>query len=68
MKTALKNQAVFHQAFVDSLPVLMGYSTMGFVAGVLLAAKGNVILSPLWAFHIAGSATPPTMRRPARNG
>ena len=27
----------------------MGYSTMGFVAGVLLAAKGNVILSPLWA-------------------
>ena len=28
----------------------MGYSTMGFVAGVLLAAKGDVILSPLWAF------------------
>ena len=28
----------------------MGYTTMGFVAGVLLAAKGNVILSPLWAF------------------
>ena len=27
----------------------MGYTTMGFVAGVLLAAKGNVILSPLWA-------------------
>ena len=50
MKTALKNRAVFHQAFVDSLPVLMGYSTMGFVAGVLFAAKGNVILSPLWAF------------------
>ncbi len=34
---------------MDSLPVLMGYSTMGFVAGVLLAAKGNVVLSPLWA-------------------
>jgi len=28
----------------------MGYTTMGFVAGVLLAAKGNVVLSPLWAF------------------
>ena len=35
---------------MDSLPVLMGYTTMGFVAGVLLAAKGNVLLSPLWAF------------------
>ena len=28
----------------------MGYVTMGFVAGVLLAAKGGVILAPLWAF------------------
>ena len=28
----------------------MGYTTMGFVAGVLLAAKGEVVLSPLWAF------------------
>jgi len=28
----------------------MGYSTMGFVAGVLLAAKGNVVLAPVWAF------------------
>ena len=36
-------------AFVDSLPVLMGYTTMGFVAGVLLAAKGGVSLAPLWA-------------------
>jgi len=38
------------RAFVDSLPVLMGYTTMGFVAGVLLAAKGNVVLGPLWGF------------------
>lgn len=37
------------RAFVDSLPVLMGYTTMGFVAGVLLAAKGGVSLAPLWA-------------------
>ena len=41
---------IFRRAFVDSLPVLMGYTTMGFVAGVLLAAKGNVVLSPLWGF------------------
>ena len=46
----VRKRAVFRRAFVDSLPVLMGYSTMGFVAGVLLAAKGNVVLSPLWAF------------------
>ena len=40
--------AMIRRAFVDSVPVLMGYTTMGFVAGVLLAAKGNVVLSPLW--------------------
>ena len=45
-----ESRAILRLAFVDSLPVLMGYSTMGFVAGVLLAAKGNVILSPLWGF------------------
>lgn len=45
-----ENRSVFRLAFVDSLPVLMGYTTMGFVAGVLLAAKGNVALAPLWAF------------------
>ena len=45
-----ESRAILRLAFVDSLPVLMGYSTMGFVAGVLLAAKGGVILSPLWAF------------------
>lgn len=28
----------------------MGYTTMGLVAGVLLAAKGNVALAPLWGF------------------
>ena len=45
-----ESRALLHRAFVDSLPVLMGYTTMGFVAGVLLAAKGEVLLSPLWGF------------------
>ncbi len=45
-----ERRAILRRAFIDSLPVLMGYSTMGFVAGVLLAAKGGVVLSPLWAF------------------
>jgi len=46
---AFERRAILRRAFIDSVPVLMGYSTMGFVAGVLLAAKGNLILSPLWA-------------------
>ena len=50
MKKGLEAKVLFRRALVDSLPVMMGYTTMGFVAGVLLAAKGNVILSPLWAF------------------
>ena len=41
-------RVVARRAFVDSLPVLMGYTTMGFCAGVLLAAKGNVSCAPLW--------------------
>lgn len=41
---------IFRRALKDSVPVMMGYVTMGLVAGVLLAAKGNVVLSPLWAF------------------
>jgi 4-azaleucine resistance transporter AzlC len=45
-----ETRALIRRAFVDSLPVLMGYTTMGFVAGVLLAAKGDVVLSPLWGF------------------
>ena len=50
MERSRERWAILRRAFVDSLPVLMGYTTMGFVAGVLLAAKGNVVLSPLWAF------------------
>ena len=50
MRESKERRALLRLAFVDSLPVLMGYSTMGFVAGVLLAAKGDVVLSPLWAF------------------
>ena len=49
MRASRELRPLLRLAFVDSLPVLMGYTTMGFVAGALLAAKGNVILSPLWA-------------------
>lgn len=45
-----ERRVLLRLAFIDSLPVLMGYTTMGFVAGVLLAAKGNIVLAPVWAF------------------
>ena len=40
---------IFRRAFRDSIPVLMGYSTMGFAAGVLLAVEGVLAWSPAWA-------------------
>ena len=53
MNGTADSRGLVRRAFVDSLPVLMGYTTMGFVAGVLLAAKGGVSLAPLWAFLTA---------------
>ena len=53
MSLSKESRVLFRQAFVNSLPVLMGYVTMGFVAGILLAAKGNVAWAPLWAFLTA---------------
>ena len=44
----------FRLALRDSLPVLMGYTTMGFVAGVLLAAKGNVTLAVNFRYAFYG--------------
>ena len=53
MNDRAERRALLKTAFFASLPVLMGYTTMGFVAGVLLAAKGNVAFAPLWAFLTA---------------
>ena len=46
----LERRAVVRRAFLDSLPVLMGYVSMGFVAGMLLAAKAGVSHATLWGF------------------
>jgi len=43
-----ERRAVVRRAFIDSLPVLMGYASMGFVAGVLLAAKAGIACGTLW--------------------
>lgn len=42
-------KSVFGTAFADSIPVMAGYGTMGFAAGVLLAVKGGVSFPAFWA-------------------
>ena len=50
-----RDRGILRRAFVDSLPVLMGYSTMGFAAGVLMGAKAGVPFSPVWGFLSAAA-------------
>ncbi len=40
--------AIARKAFISSLPVLMGYSAMGFAAGVLLTGHGGLAHPVLW--------------------
>jgi len=58
---ALERRALARRAFVNSLPVLMGYLTMGFAAGVLLAVKALVPCAPLWSAILAFSAISGTL-------
>lgn len=47
---AAERRVLFRRAFIASLPVLMGYVSMGFAAGVLMAVRGGVgIWAPLWS-------------------
>lgn len=41
--------SVFRRAFSDSIPVMAGYGTMGFAAGVLLSVHGGIANSAFWA-------------------
>ena len=56
-----ERRKIIRSAFVASLPVLAGYSTMGFAAGVLMAVKGSVAYPPLWAALIALSSVSGTL-------
>ena len=56
-----ERRAILRRAFVNSLPVLMGYTTMGFAAGVLLSVKGGVHCAPAWSFVIAALLVSGTM-------
>ena len=42
-------RTVFKAALLASLPVMMGYLTMGFAAGVLLSGGARVGAAPFWA-------------------
>lgn len=37
------------RVYIDTLPILMGYTTMGFAAGVLMAVKGGIAGAPVVA-------------------
>ncbi len=56
-----ERRAVFRRALIDSLPVLMGYTTMGFAAGVLMAKAGNVPCPAFWAGLIGFSCVSGTL-------
>jgi len=45
----LERRAIFRRAMVSSIPVLLGYVTMGFAAGVVMASQGGISPAPLWS-------------------
>ncbi len=52
---AAERRRIRRAAFVSSLPVLMGYVTMGFAAGVLMAVKGGLVHPAAWSALLAAS-------------
>ena len=53
---------IIAKAFKDSIPVMMGYLTMGFAGGVLLAVKVNLPCAPLWGAVMAVTILSGTMQ------
>ena len=49
-------------AFKDSLPILMGYGTMGFAAGIVFAATAGVKFSAFWSGLIAATSFSGTLQ------
>ena len=56
-----ERRAIARRAFVGSLPVLMGYTTMGFAAGVLFAVQAGAPCPALWSFVVALALVSGTM-------
>lgn len=56
-----ERRAIVRRAFISSLPVLMGYLTMGFAAGVLFAVQVKAPCAPVWSFLLAALVVSGTM-------
>lgn len=56
-----ERRAIVRRAFVNSLPVLMGYTTMGFAAGVLFSVQVGAPYAPVWELILAGLVISGTM-------
>ena len=48
VENTYSRRSVLRKAFAASIPVLAGYGTMGFAAGVLLAVHGGISFPALW--------------------
>lgn len=48
-----ERRRIFRAAFVASVPILLGYTTMGFAAGVMMGVAENVPCSPFWSGALA---------------
>ena len=57
-----RKTAIFLMALRDSLPILMGYGTMGFAAGVVFAACSGAERPALWSGAIAASSFSGTLQ------
>ena len=55
MRDKIDRNLVFRKAFSDSVPVMAGYGTMGFAAGVLLSVNGGVSMPALWGAFSSGT-------------
>lgn len=48
-----ERREIFRAAFVATLPILLGYTTMGFAAGVLMGVSPNVPCPAFWSGLLA---------------
>lgn len=55
-------RGLYRKAFIDSLPVMMGYTTMGFAAGVLLSVAGKVSFPAAWSGFLAATSISGTLQ------
>ena len=51
----MRQNKEFRKAFSDSIPVMAGYGTMGFAAGVLLSVHGGISMPALWGALSSGT-------------